>query len=133
MRWAHDSELISGLGPEPPFYFVHSFTPRPSQEGDTLGTAAYGERFACAVERPPIYGVQFHPEVAHTPRGEEILKRFLYDVCDPYLRLFRRFIPPLGPLDLSPMITGEVDLDGVPGAFAALGQPDEHCKILVVP
>ena len=32
------------------------------------------------------------------------LQRFLYDVCDPYLRLFRRFIPPLGPLDLSPMV-----------------------------
>jgi GMP synthase (glutamine-hydrolysing) len=29
-----------------------------------------------------LYGVQFHPEVAHTPRGQEILKRFLYDVCD---------------------------------------------------
>ncbi|HUG31909.1 MAG TPA: glutamine-hydrolyzing GMP synthase [Acidimicrobiia bacterium] len=28
-----------------------------------------------------LYGVQFHPEVAHTPRGTEILKRFLYDVC----------------------------------------------------
>ena len=32
------------------------------------------------------------------------VQRFLYDVCDPYLRLFRRFIPPIGPLDLSPMI-----------------------------
>jgi YggT family protein len=32
------------------------------------------------------------------------VQRFLYDVCDPYLRIFRRFIPPLGPLDLSPMI-----------------------------
>jgi uncharacterized protein YggT (Ycf19 family) len=32
------------------------------------------------------------------------IQRFLYDVCDPYLRLFRRFIPPLGPLDLSPMV-----------------------------
>jgi YggT family protein len=32
------------------------------------------------------------------------LQRFLYDVCDPYLRLFRRIIPPLGPLDLSPML-----------------------------
>ena len=31
------------------------------------------------------------------------------------------------------MITGEVDLDGVPGAFEALADPDEHCKILVVP
>jgi GMP synthase (glutamine-hydrolysing) len=28
-----------------------------------------------------LYGVQFHPEVAHTPRGQEILKHFLYDVC----------------------------------------------------
>jgi GMP synthase (glutamine-hydrolysing) len=28
-----------------------------------------------------LYGVQFHPEVAHTPRGDEILRRFLYDVC----------------------------------------------------
>ena len=29
---------------------------------------------------------------------------FLRDVCDPYLGVFRRFIPPLGPLDLSPII-----------------------------
>jgi uncharacterized protein YggT (Ycf19 family) len=32
------------------------------------------------------------------------VQQFLHDTCDPYLRLFRRFIPPLGPLDLSPMI-----------------------------
>jgi GMP synthase (glutamine-hydrolysing) len=29
-----------------------------------------------------IYGVQFHPEVAHTPRGQEVLKHFLFDVCE---------------------------------------------------
>jgi imidazoleglycerol phosphate synthase glutamine amidotransferase subunit HisH len=29
---------------------------------EVLGTAANGARFACAVERPPLYGVQFHPE-----------------------------------------------------------------------
>jgi uncharacterized protein YggT (Ycf19 family) len=29
---------------------------------------------------------------------------FLRDVCEPYLRIFRRIIPPFGPLDLSPMI-----------------------------
>jgi len=29
---------------------------------------------------------------------------FLRDVCEPYLRLFRRILPPLGPLDLSPMV-----------------------------
>jgi YggT family protein len=32
------------------------------------------------------------------------LQRFLYDVCEPYLRLYRRFLPPLGPLDLSPFV-----------------------------
>jgi uncharacterized protein YggT (Ycf19 family) len=32
------------------------------------------------------------------------IQRFLYDVSEPYLRLFRRFLPSLGPLDLSPMI-----------------------------
>ena len=32
------------------------------------------------------------------------IQRFLYDVCEPYLRLFRRVLPPLGPIDLSPMV-----------------------------
>jgi YggT family protein len=32
------------------------------------------------------------------------IQRFLYDVCEPYLRLFRRILPPFGPLDLSPII-----------------------------
>jgi uncharacterized protein YggT (Ycf19 family) len=32
------------------------------------------------------------------------IQRFLFDVVDPYLRLFRRFLPPVGPLDLSPML-----------------------------
>lgn len=28
-----------------------------------------------------FWGVQFHPEVTHTPRGQEILRNFLYDIC----------------------------------------------------
>ncbi|HZA26521.1 MAG TPA: glutamine-hydrolyzing GMP synthase, partial [Actinomycetota bacterium] len=36
-----------------------------------------------AMEEPErgLFAVQFHPEVAHTPHGMEILKRFLYDGC----------------------------------------------------
>ena len=29
---------------------------------------------------------------------------FLRDVCEPYLGLFRRFIPPIGPVDVSPIV-----------------------------
>jgi len=32
------------------------------------------------------------------------IQRFLYDVAEPYLRLFRRILPSMGPLDLSPWI-----------------------------
>ena len=32
------------------------------------------------------------------------IQRFLYDVSEPYLRLFRRVLPSMGPLDLSPMV-----------------------------
>jgi YggT family protein len=32
------------------------------------------------------------------------IQRFLYDVCEPYLRIFRRILPAIGPLDLSPII-----------------------------
>ena len=38
-----------------------------------------------------------------------------------------------GAIDVAPMITAEVGLDGVPQAFDDLANPDEHCKILVVP
>jgi YggT family protein len=32
------------------------------------------------------------------------VQRFLDDVCEPYIRLFRRLLPSLGPIDLSPMV-----------------------------
>lgn len=38
-----------------------------------------------------------------------------------------------GDIDVEPLITGQVDLDGVPGAFEELASPMEHAKILVVP
>ncbi|MCK4851454.1 MAG: glutamine-hydrolyzing GMP synthase, partial [Phycisphaerae bacterium] len=39
---------------------------------------------ACAAvkhRRRDVYGLQFHPEVTHTPRGAEIFRNFLYDIC----------------------------------------------------
>jgi len=36
---------------------------------------------AFRAEDRPIYGVQFHPEVAHTPRGGEIISNFLFEIC----------------------------------------------------
>lgn len=46
-------------------------------------TAATAESPVAAMEDPDrgLCGVQFHPEVAHTPRGQDVLKRFLYEVC----------------------------------------------------
>jgi uncharacterized protein YggT (Ycf19 family) len=37
-------------------------------------------------------------------RWSSALLGFLRDVCEPYLAIFRRFIPPIGPLDLSPIV-----------------------------
>jgi threonine dehydrogenase-like Zn-dependent dehydrogenase len=38
-----------------------------------------------------------------------------------------------GEIDVAPMVTGDVGLDGVGGAFDDLAHPDAHCKILVMP
>jgi len=37
----------------------------------------------CAIRNSSrkIYGVQFHPEVVHTPKGKEVLRNFLYRIC----------------------------------------------------
>ena len=80
VRWQRSSPLTEGLGAEEPFYFVHSFAPRPAHEQDVLGTAAYGERFACAVEHPPLYGAQFHPEKS-SAAGLRLLRNFV-GICD---------------------------------------------------
>ena len=75
VRWERPSPLTDGLDREEPFYFVHSFAPVPQRGEDVLGTAAYGERFACAVERPPLYGAQFHPEKSSVA-GLRLLSNF---------------------------------------------------------
>ena len=37
-------------------------------------------------------------------RWSDAVLGFLRDVCEPYLRIFRRFIPMIGPLDISPIV-----------------------------
>jgi imidazole glycerol-phosphate synthase subunit HisH len=79
VRWERPSELTDGLEPETPFYFVHSFAVRPRERSTVLGTAAWGERFACVVESPPLYGVQFHPEKS-SAAGLRLLANFA-EIC----------------------------------------------------
>jgi glutamine amidotransferase len=75
VHWQRDSRLIEGIDDEEPYYFVHSYAPRPLESSDVLGTTAYGERYACAVERPPLWGVQFHPEKS-SAAGLSLLANF---------------------------------------------------------
>jgi glutamine amidotransferase len=75
VRWERRCELTAGIDDATPFYFVHSFAPRPADPGDVLGTAEHGERFACAIARPPLYGVQFHPEKS-SGAGLRLLRNF---------------------------------------------------------
>jgi imidazole glycerol-phosphate synthase subunit HisH len=79
VRWGRSSELTEGLTTETPFYFVHSFGVRPSDDADVLGTAEWGERFVCAVAHPPLYGVQFHPEKS-SAAGLRLLSNFT-EIC----------------------------------------------------
>ena len=74
VRWERDSRLTEGIASETPFYFVHSFAPRPGEYA-SLGTAAYGTRFACAAEQGSVFGVQFHPEKS-SAAGLRLLANF---------------------------------------------------------
>jgi GMP synthase (glutamine-hydrolysing) len=49
---------------------------------ETLATSDNSPYAAFRHRERPIYGVQFHPEVTHTADGREILKNFVYRVCD---------------------------------------------------
>jgi imidazole glycerol-phosphate synthase subunit HisH len=75
VSWRRASRLCAGLPDPCGFYHVHSFAPLPGDDGDTLATADYGTAFVTAVEREPVYGVQFHPEKSG-PAGLRLLDNF---------------------------------------------------------
>ena len=76
-----DSQLLAGLPSTVKVWMSHGdYVSRPP-DGFTITAAT--EAAIGAVEDPQrkLYGVQFHPEVAHTPQGKEVLRNFLVNVC----------------------------------------------------
>jgi GMP synthase (glutamine-hydrolysing) len=77
-----DIPLFAGLPESTPVWMSH---------GDKIETMPAGFSIMAYTENSPIaimgnrernvYGLQFHPEVAHTPEGKTLLKNFIYNVC----------------------------------------------------
>ena len=76
------SELLGGLGEQLEVWNSHGDEVTALPKGFRVAGTTEGCDFA-AVEDPQrkLYGLQFHPEVAHTPRGREILQNFLFHIC----------------------------------------------------
>ena len=75
------SKLFKGL--EAPFqaYFNHGDVVTKLPEGFSRTASTETGIAACEDKARKIYGVQFHPESSQTEDGQEIIRRFLYDVC----------------------------------------------------
>ena len=76
VHWRRESVLNAGLPDPCAFYHANSFAPRPANDADVLGTADYGSEFVSVVERPPVCGLQSHPEKSG-PDGLRLLKNFV--------------------------------------------------------
>lgn len=80
-----DQGLFAGLGPEGReinTWMSHGDAVRELPEGFlALGRTANTPVAAMGDQERRLYGVQFHPEVVHTPQGKEMLHNFLYQVC----------------------------------------------------
>src|SRR5205807_1831560 len=76
------SQLFDGLGAQVDVWNSHGDEVTALPSGFRVAAQTSGSPFA-AVEDPQrrLYGLQFHPEVAHTPRGREILQNFVYHIC----------------------------------------------------
>lgn len=74
--------LLSCLDPTEQCWMSHGDLVESAPPGFTV-TARTAKAPVAAMAHPAknLYAVQFHPEVVHTPRGQEVLKAFLYDIC----------------------------------------------------
>lgn len=68
--------LWEGIENHSSFYFVHSFRINPRNSDPVLGETEYFETFPSIIAKPPLYGMQFHPELSGQ-NGHRILKNFL--------------------------------------------------------
>ncbi len=76
------SELLDGLGNQLEVWNSHGDEVTALPKGFRVAGTTEGCDFAAVEDRQrKLYGLQFHPEVAHTPRGTEILQNFVYHVC----------------------------------------------------
>lgn len=76
------SVLFGGVRPENTCWMSH--TDYISEPPEGFAVTATTKNCPCAameMAEKKLYAVQFHPEVKHTPQGEEILRAFLYDIC----------------------------------------------------
>ena len=74
--------LFAGLPEQQVVWMSHRDTVVSPPEGAVVtGTSASTPVAAFEDARRRLYGVQFHPEVVHTPHGQDLLKNFLYDVA----------------------------------------------------
>lgn len=71
-----DQPLLAGLGDGAHMYFTHSFAFTPGDPSQVIASVDHGGRFAAAVARNNIMGVQFHPEKSQT-QGLRLLANFL--------------------------------------------------------
>jgi glutamine amidotransferase len=69
-------EMFAGLGPSPHMYFTHSFAIYPAWADDVAASTDHGGRFAAAVMRGNVAGVQFHPEKSQAA-GQRLLTNIL--------------------------------------------------------
>jgi GMP synthase (glutamine-hydrolysing) len=77
------SALFAGLGAEQTGWMSHRDSVTAPPAGARVTAASPAAPIAAFEDRERgLYGVQFHPEVVHTPNGQEVLKNFLYAVAD---------------------------------------------------